>query len=156
MTHMKTVFLLAAALLLLAQTAAVRADTQSGENVKWQVIAAGGTHGTSTNYALAGTAGQTGIGRGSSTNFGLTQGFWQQLAAACSDCGDANSDGAIDIADAVFLISYIFKGGPTPGDCNYAVGKGDANGDKAVDIADAVYLISYIFKGGPTPHCGVV
>jgi hypothetical protein len=68
-------------------------------------------------------------------------------------CGDANSDNAFDIADAVFLISYIFRGGATPLDCGYAAGMGDANGDRSVDIADAVFLISYIFKGGATPHC---
>ena len=37
------------------------------------------------------------------------------VAAPC-DCmpGDANGDGAIDISDAVYLIGYIFGGGPTP------------------------------------------
>jgi hypothetical protein len=72
---------------------------------------------------------------------------------ACSDCGDANGDGGIDISDAVFLIAYIFSGGGAPGECNYANGKGDANGDGGVDISDAVYLIAYIFSGGGTPHC---
>jgi photosystem II stability/assembly factor-like uncharacterized protein len=75
------------------------------------------------------------------------------LTASCLTCGDANSDGAIDISDAVFLISHIFTGGAAPQDCNYAKGKGDANGDTAVDISDAVYLISRIFSGGPAPHC---
>jgi plastocyanin len=72
---------------------------------------------------------------------------------ACTTCGDANSDGAVDISDAVFLISHIFSGGAAPGDCNYPKGKGDANGDGTVDISDAVYLISRIFSGGPPPHC---
>jgi hypothetical protein len=30
--------------------------------------------------------------------------------------GDANCDGMVDIADGVYLIAYIFKGGPKPGD----------------------------------------
>ncbi len=76
-------------------------------------------------------------------------------ATGCVDCGDANSDGAVDISDAVFLIQYIFAGGAAPGSCNYAFGKGDANGDCTVDISDAVYLIQYIFAGGAAPHCGV-
>ncbi|MCX6831907.1 MAG: dockerin type I repeat-containing protein [candidate division Zixibacteria bacterium] len=71
----------------------------------------------------------------------------------CNSCGDANGDGTIDIADAVFLVPYIFSGGPAPGDCIYAQGLGDANGDGGVDISDAVYLISYIFSGGAAPHC---
>lgn len=73
---------------------------------------------------------------------------------SCTSCGDANSDDAVDIGDASFLIQYIFAGGPAPGDCGYALGKGDANGDCAVDVSDASYLIQYIFAGGPAPHCG--
>jgi trimeric autotransporter adhesin len=71
----------------------------------------------------------------------------------CTSCGDANSDGGVDISDAVFLIAYIFSGGSAPSDCNYANGQGDANADGGVDISDAVYLIAYIFSGGPAPHC---
>jgi hypothetical protein len=71
----------------------------------------------------------------------------------CTSCGNANSDGTIDVADAVFLIAFIFSGGPAPADCNYQFGMGDANGDGEIDISDAVYLISYIFSGGPAPHC---
>ncbi len=64
--------------------------------------------------------------------------------------GDANGDGAVDISDAVFLIEYIFAGGPAP----TPTGAGDANHDCSVDISDAVYLISYIFGGGPAPLPG--
>jgi len=71
----------------------------------------------------------------------------------CTACGDANSNGAVDIADAVFLISYIFSGGAAPADCSEPVGMGDANGNGSVDVGDAVYLISYIFAGGGAPHC---
>ena len=68
-------------------------------------------------------------------------------------CGDANGSGNINIADAVFLIAYIFAGGTPPGDCNYPNGMGDASGDGKINISDAVYLIAYIFVGGATPHC---
>lgn len=71
----------------------------------------------------------------------------------CTDCGDANSDGTVDISDAVFLISHIFSGGASPAACGYPKGMGDANGDGTVDISDAVYLISRIFSGGAAPHC---
>lgn len=63
-------------------------------------------------------------------------------------CGDANGDAAINVADAVYLISYIFKGGPAP----EPLCLGDANNDDVDNIADAVYLINYIFKGGPPPQ----
>ncbi len=58
--------------------------------------------------------------------------------------GDADGNGMHTISDAVFLINYIFVGGPAP--CN-----GDADCNCAVSISDAVYLINYIFAGGPAP-----
>jgi hypothetical protein len=75
------------------------------------------------------------------------------FCASCTDCGNANGDGAINISDAVYLIAYIFAHGTAPGDCNYALGRGDANGDGVVNISDAVYLIAYIFAHGTAPHC---
>jgi uncharacterized Ntn-hydrolase superfamily protein len=65
--------------------------------------------------------------------------------------GDADGSGAIDISDAVWLIAYIFSGGPAPS----PLIAGDGNCDGSVDISDAVYLIAYIFAGGPAP-CAVV
>ncbi|MEZ5359894.1 MAG: dockerin type I domain-containing protein [Candidatus Zixiibacteriota bacterium] len=63
--------------------------------------------------------------------------------------GDANGDGTINIGDAVYLITYIFKGGPAPEPL--AAGDADCNG--SCNIGDAVFLINYIFKGGPEPGC---
>jgi hypothetical protein len=63
--------------------------------------------------------------------------------------GDANGDGKINGGDAVFIISYIFRGGPAPPYPNAA----DANCDNKVNSGDAVYLIGYIFRGGPAPGC---
>ena len=67
------------------------------------------------------------------------------------DCspGDANGDGSVNVGDAVYLISYIFKSGPPP--VPYVTCSGDANGDCACNVGDAVYIISYVFKGGPPP-----
>ncbi len=62
-------------------------------------------------------------------------------------CGDADGDAAVNVADAVFLINYIFRGGPPP----QPMEAGDANLDDAINIGDPVYLINYIFKGGPEP-----
>ena len=63
--------------------------------------------------------------------------------------GDANGDGAIDIADVVYLINYLFIDGPAPNPLD----AGDANCDGTVDIADVVYLINYLFIDGPPPGC---
>ncbi|MCP4570440.1 MAG: VWA domain-containing protein [FCB group bacterium] len=62
-------------------------------------------------------------------------------------CGDANADGTLNVGDAVYLINYIFKNGPTP----IPLCIGDANGDGAINVGDAVYMINYVFKGGPSP-----
>ncbi len=62
-------------------------------------------------------------------------------------CGDADGNGIINISDAVFLISYIFGGGPAPD----PLCVGDCDGNGIVNISDAVYLIAYIFGGGPAP-----
>jgi hypothetical protein len=59
-------------------------------------------------------------------------------------CGDANDDKHIDVADAIYLIDYIFTGGCAPKD----ICLGDGSGDGVVDIMDAVTMISYIFQGG--------
>ncbi|EFK97759.1 conserved hypothetical protein, partial [sediment metagenome] len=62
-------------------------------------------------------------------------------------CGDVNSDVAVNISDAVYLIAYIFAGGSAPSPFL----SGDANCDGTVNISDAVYLIAYIFAGGSAP-----
>ncbi len=62
-------------------------------------------------------------------------------------CGDTDGDQSVIISDAVFLINYIFSGGPAP--APLSVGDCDLNG--TIDIGDAVWLINYIFAGGPAP-----
>lgn len=62
--------------------------------------------------------------------------------------GDADGDGLVNISDAVYLIQYIFAGGPIP---QPVLEAGDADCDGLVNISDAVYLIQYIFAGGPAP-----
>jgi hypothetical protein len=64
-------------------------------------------------------------------------------------CGDANGDGEPNVGDAVFMINYVFNGGPAP-DPSEA---GDANCDGDSNVGDAVYLINYVFNGGPEPCC---
>ncbi|MDD4053042.1 MAG: dockerin type I repeat-containing protein, partial [candidate division Zixibacteria bacterium] len=64
-------------------------------------------------------------------------------------CGDANGDGKINVGDAVFIISYIFRSGPPP----EPFSAGDANGDSKINIGDAVYIVTYVFRGGPAPVC---
>jgi len=64
-------------------------------------------------------------------------------------CGDSNSDGTVNIADASFIINAIFFGGAQPDPVEAA----DANFDGNMNIADASYIINWIFFGGDPP-CG--
>ncbi|MCJ7459833.1 MAG: dockerin type I repeat-containing protein [candidate division Zixibacteria bacterium] len=61
--------------------------------------------------------------------------------------GDANGDGKVTVSDVVFLVNYLFKGGPAP----LPFLSGDANCDTKVTVSDVVYLVNYLFKGGPPP-----
>jgi hypothetical protein len=123
----------------------------SGEEINWQVVSSGGEHnGTSASYGLAGTVGQTAGGSGSSASYGLNHGFWQDFGGGSGPdyvCGDADASGEVDIDDVVYLIAYIFSGGPPPDPYE----SGDANCAGGVDIDDVVYLIAYIFSGGNAP-----
>ncbi|MCK4427431.1 MAG: S8 family serine peptidase, partial [candidate division Zixibacteria bacterium] len=49
--------------------------------------------------------------------------------------GDCNGDGVVDVADVVFLMNYLFAGGPPPNPLCIA----DVNDDGAVSVADIVY-----------------
>jgi hypothetical protein len=122
--------------------------TATGEQIKWQVISSGGTKGGSASYQLAGTVGQISAGTSSSESYGVGSGFWHSFEA-CAGRGDANGDGVINSADVVYLINYLFKGGPSP----EPLCTGDMNCDGIINSADVVYLINYLFKGGPPPSC---
>ena len=62
--------------------------------------------------------------------------------------GDVDySDGGIDISDLVYLVSYMFSGGPPPPCFEEA----DMNATGGVDISDLIYLVDYMFSGGPAP-----
>jgi uncharacterized delta-60 repeat protein len=70
--------------------------------------------------------------------------------------GDANCDGKRTVSDVIFLVNYLFKGGPAPSPLSI----GDANCCKEGDgsctvvklsVADVIYLVNYLFKGGSAP-----
>ncbi len=64
--------------------------------------------------------------------------------------GSANGDGRLDLADAVYILNALFRGGPDfP--CQKAA---DANNDCVVDGSDAVYIVYYLFLDGPEPPLG--
>lgn len=68
-------------------------------------------------------------------------------------CGDVDANGAIDISDLVFMVSFMFDGGTPP----TALASMDVDGSGEIDIADMVYLVNYMFgnPNGDAPICGV-
>jgi hypothetical protein len=61
--------------------------------------------------------------------------------------GDANADGSINITDGIFVLNFLFLGGPTP-TCAEAA---NPNNDDAINITDGIYILNFLFLGGPAP-----
>jgi hypothetical protein len=129
--------------------AAAQQAPRTGEQINWQVIPSGSAHSTSVNYEMFATAAQTAVGTITSRGYTIKQGYWKGGSAGGPQylCGDADGNEIVNISDAVYLIAYIFGGGPAPD----PLLSGDADCNGIVNISDAVYLIAYIFGGGPAP-----
>ncbi len=73
--------------------------------------------------------------------------------------GDANSDGSVDISDAVWTLAFLYLGGDAPS-CREAA---NSNDDALVDLSDPIHLLESLFLAGglgrvAAPgayHCGV-
>jgi hypothetical protein len=119
---------------------------RAGEQINWQVLAAGGGTQTMGSYILGSTIGQTAVGLSVMGSYQLQSGFWQNFGANYL-CGDADGSGDLNISDAVYLVCYIFIdcAAPSP------LAAGDNDCDGTVNIVDVVYLINYIFNDGPEP-----
>lgn len=77
---------------------------------------------------------------------------WQPIMpAVCCLCERGNVDfdpqDAIDISDLIYLVDYMFTGGPPP-QCEE---EADVDASGSIDISDLVYLVDYMFSGGPPP-----
>lgn len=56
--------------------------------------------------------------------------------------GDANSDGAVDLSDIIYLLNYLFKDGIDPSPLSL----GDLNEDGQVNISDVIALLNQLYK----------
>ena len=86
------------------------------------------------------------IGISQSDNYVVKAGF---VHATSVKRGDATGDGVINSADIVYLLNYLYKGGPTP----VPPEAGDCTCDSVINSADIVYLLNYLYKNGPAPNC---
>ncbi|MCJ7457673.1 MAG: hypothetical protein MUP17_01615, partial [candidate division Zixibacteria bacterium] len=62
--------------------------------------------------------------------------------------GDVTKNGKLEVADVIYLVNYLFKGGPKPIEF---VDQGNVNNDANTNVADVIYIVNYLFKGGPAP-----
>jgi hypothetical protein len=124
----------------------INASPKAGEQINWQVLASGGGTQTLGTLVLSSTIGQTVAGQSSTGSYLLQSGFWQNFGGGYL-CGDLDGSGSVNIADVVYLVSYIFSGGPAP----VPLASADVDCGGTVNIADAVYLIEYIFTYGAAP-----
>jgi len=68
--------------------------------------------------------------------------LWGQLA------GDVNWNGSYTSSDIIYLVNFVFRGGPKPLICT---SNGDVNCDGPVNSADILYMVNYVFRKGPYP-----
>lgn len=61
--------------------------------------------------------------------------------------GDVNNDLSVNLSDIIYLVNYIFKGGPSPA-IRFS---GDVNANCQTNLTDLIYLVNYVFKSGPVP-----
>ena len=61
--------------------------------------------------------------------------------------GDSNTDGRVDLSDAVFTLAYLFQGGDGP----LCADSLDSNDSGEVDISDPSHTLRHLFLGGSAP-----
>ncbi|MCB2229086.1 agmatine deiminase family protein [bacterium] len=67
-------------------------------------------------------------------------------------CGDINGDSiGPDLSDLIYLVNYLFLGGPAP----FSTLISDLSGEGDIDLSDLIFLVNYLFSGGPAPTCGL-
>jgi len=64
--------------------------------------------------------------------------------------GDVDMTRDVNVADLVYMVDFLFRGGPpiTP---EFV---GDVDQSCNFNVADLVYMVDYLFKGGPDPQVG--
>lgn len=129
----------------------------SASEIPKQVIGSGGNTGTSTNFILSGTVGQTAVGVGTSTNFVLYQGFWSPTVLnldCCQNRGDYDHDGIVNVADIVAWAKWSFQQNPIGPACEESTNyypECDFDANDRIDVADITAQALWMFKEGEDP-----
>jgi len=118
----------------------------SGYVIDWDNLNNGIQPESSDVYFIMSSVGQSVTGSMQGGGYVLVAGFWTGYYKS----GDVNADGVIDLGDVLYLINYLYKGGPAPDPWE----AGDVNCDGVIDLGDLLHLINYLYKGGLPPlHC---
>jgi hypothetical protein len=122
--------------------------SRQGYQMVTDVLDGVGGASESDSYGMPVSSGgqSSAIGLSQSGNYAARAGY---VYAASIKRGDANGDGIVNVGDIVYLVSYLYKGGPEP----TPEEAGDVNRDGIINVGDIVYLVSYLYKGGPPPAC---
>jgi hypothetical protein len=62
-------------------------------------------------------------------------------------CGDVNSDAQVNVADIVYFVDFLFRGGSPP----LIEKTADVDGNCRLNVVDITYLVNYLFRGGSSP-----
>ena len=148
-------------LAIIATTGVVAMTAKSGSDfdISWFSIDSGGGSSDREIWEVTGTMGQPDAGAPLSGGpWTVTGGFSIEIAEGGGGFrrGDCNADDSTNIADAIFLLSFISGMGDDP-PCEESC---NANNDSSSNIADVIYIFSYIAGIGteplpPFPACGM-
>ena len=157
--------------LFLFGAVSIMAVERAGEDISWQVISGGGVvNGTSANFMVSGTIGQTAVGSGNSSSYAILHGFWQDFGPGSGNCcmdwgiaGDANDDLVINLLDILQIIAFVYQDPvgdpPNPHGCNALL---DSNGDgptvdsPVINLLDILAMIDHVYQdpvGSPAMCC---
>jgi hypothetical protein len=81
------------------------------------------------------------------TSSGNADGFIAKISPCCQMRGDVDGAEGIQISDPIYLIDYLFRGGPPP----FCPEQGDTDNNGRINIADLTFLVDYLFRSGPPP-----
>jgi hypothetical protein len=122
-------------------------DSSLGWTVKWVYDGASG-YDSIKAYVAGVAADHDGTPQG---DYVYTDSATIHVAIADPYCpypGDVNNSNTATSQDIIYLINFIFRGGPHPFQLDMY---GDLNCDGAVSSADIIRLVNYVFKGGWMP-----
>ncbi len=113
------------------------------DNISSDPLFVGG--GGAGGYQISGASPAKGAGRD-----GVDMGAHEALGLASTVSfkrGDPDGSGVINITDGVFILNFLFDGGPGPG----CVDSGDVDDSGEINVTDGVFILNVLFSGGPNP-----